>query len=505
MHRLAIVLAVLVLGMGIAAFVLYSDAEWTTVSDEARDAYLLALEAFKKFYREDALREIQRALALDPDFAMAHVLHGVLLRTSGLDGWEDSFTEARRHLDSVSERERLLILTLATRDDIEDEAGAAALEELCVRYHETPEPHMLLAIRYHQNGAIELAIKEYQKLLQIDPNQVLAYNDLGYIYLNTLRFDDAITCFKKYIFVAPEQANPYDSLGECYLRLGRYDEALAQLSIAFSRRPDLTDWSSYLGRGILQHKIYAYCGQGQFTAAMKLTQIQSTDESQEAYVSRRRAEAFIFAAAGRFNRALATVEDVLRRDSEDVSSMAVGARAAAALRSPRLTHKYLQQYLDLAVTPDRCELLGLPGDAGPAEFQARLLADPDPDLRLLMAQFVASDMVARGDHQAAARLLADSLDAASCDPTCWPLWGMMIDAFIETGDMQSAADFCQQLLSINPRHAPTLQSLAEIYHRSGRSDLVEIAAAEYFDVMRAAEPGWPANNLDPDCFADTLR
>jgi tetratricopeptide (TPR) repeat protein len=82
------------------------------------------------------------------------------------------------------------------------------------------------------------AEKSNRKLLDLDPNWVLAYNQLGYIAMAQGRFAEAQKDFEAYRFIAPDQANPHDSLGELLTLTGRYDDAQKELEDALKVRPD---------------------------------------------------------------------------------------------------------------------------------------------------------------------------------------------------------------------------------------------------------------------------
>jgi hypothetical protein len=93
----------------------------------------------------------------------------------------------------------------------------------------------------------------YRRLIEVDPNWLLARNHLGYIAMAQGRFAEAEEHFRLYKYVAPDQANPHDSLGELLILLGRYDEARAELEEAVRVRPDFC--ASY--RNLLGVAIFA--------------------------------------------------------------------------------------------------------------------------------------------------------------------------------------------------------------------------------------------------------
>jgi len=87
---------------------------------------------------------------------------------------------------------------------------------------------LLLAYAFRQTKNIELAIAEYEKVLQLDPQNGAAYNALGYAFLRQKDYDAAEQNFKKYVEGARDDPNAYDSLGDCYAERGMINEAMAQ-------------------------------------------------------------------------------------------------------------------------------------------------------------------------------------------------------------------------------------------------------------------------------------
>ena len=97
--------------------------------------------------------------------------------------------------------------------------------------------------RYQEisKGNTDHAIKIFEELLTIDPNNAEAYNQIGYFYGYRGDYDKAVEAFKRYQFIAADTANPFDSLGEVQAYSGRYNEALENLNRALAIKPDFVD------------------------------------------------------------------------------------------------------------------------------------------------------------------------------------------------------------------------------------------------------------------------
>lgn len=70
-----------------------------------------------------------------------------------------------------------------------------------------PSGHFSLANIYQNNGYLEFAILEYEKVLQSDPNYIKAYYGLADIYRQKNMYKDALYYLEKVKFLDPDNAN----------------------------------------------------------------------------------------------------------------------------------------------------------------------------------------------------------------------------------------------------------------------------------------------------------
>lgn len=83
------------------------------------------------------------------------------------------------------------------------------------------------ALNYQTNGQVEQAIAAYQRILEAVSLPAAHFN-LGLLYQQGLRFDEAIEQFNQSLSHPEYALGSHFALGECYRALGRVDEALAQ-------------------------------------------------------------------------------------------------------------------------------------------------------------------------------------------------------------------------------------------------------------------------------------
>jgi tetratricopeptide (TPR) repeat protein len=106
-----VVLAVFVLLVAVSAiYALMDKKKVTTSSDEAYRAYLSGEELSNKLYRKEALQEFEKAIRLDPKFAMAYAMAARLYYSfDRMDEYKQAKVKALSLLGNVKELERIQI------------------------------------------------------------------------------------------------------------------------------------------------------------------------------------------------------------------------------------------------------------------------------------------------------------------------------------------------------------------------------------------------------------
>lgn len=245
MKRWLVVGAVLavVATAAVALVALGRGPEVTTSSAEALAEFDAAMDARMKLYHDEAREHLERALVLDPDFVLAKLILSEHLSSDKERRGKLLDEVAAADLDRLSERERFLVRRmLAQRAEQPDEVDRL-VDEYLDRHPNDPWVLNLKASRCWSQGKMAAAERFNRRLVEVNPNWVIAYNMLGYGAMDQGEFAEAEEHFISYRFIAPDQANPHDSLGELYILLGRYDEAVASLEEALRIKPDF--WASY--------------------------------------------------------------------------------------------------------------------------------------------------------------------------------------------------------------------------------------------------------------------
>jgi serine/threonine protein kinase/tetratricopeptide (TPR) repeat protein len=181
-------------------------AEATTSSLEALKAYSVGENAFFEKGPTAALPYFQRAIELDPNFAMGYRAVGDdYFSLSEVGRASEYLTKAFELREHASERERLAI----TAD-------------------------------YYQNvtGELDKAAQAYQQVIESYPRDYGAYSNLGVIFAPLGQYEKAAETTKQAALLAPDAVEIYENLANYALALQRFDESRQLLHQLQSRKMD---------------------------------------------------------------------------------------------------------------------------------------------------------------------------------------------------------------------------------------------------------------------------
>jgi serine/threonine protein kinase/Flp pilus assembly protein TadD len=215
-------------------------AELTTSSMEAYNYFLRGRDDYEKFFYADARKFLEKAIALDPTFAVAYLYLGKTANAL-LDAKAstEAYEMAKKYSEKATEKERLHIESYyASVIGQNPEKRLRTLLELTNKYPQEKHFHSELAGIYSNRNRRPEAIEEYEKAIALDPNFGFAVNQVAYDYARMGDFDKALRYFERYAAINPGEPNPIDSIAELYLRMGKLDEAEAKYREALEIKPD---------------------------------------------------------------------------------------------------------------------------------------------------------------------------------------------------------------------------------------------------------------------------
>ena len=165
----------------------------TTSSLEALQAYSLALDQGRLVPREEAIPHLERALELDPDFALAHALLSGVYRNIGRS--TEAPVHSRRAFelrDRVSERERFFISWRYYLDALQAWDRALDVAESWTKtYPREAFAQNSLGLATGAFGLHERAVPAFREAIRLDSHFAPPYGNLLGSLIALNRFDEA--------------------------------------------------------------------------------------------------------------------------------------------------------------------------------------------------------------------------------------------------------------------------------------------------------------------------
>jgi len=111
-----------------------------------------------------------------------------------------------------------------------------------------------LGIALHQQEALGLALKYYERAVKVDPRYADAENNVGTIWYQRKKFEKAIKAYHKAIEMRSDMAVLYSNLGYAYFGDKKYEEAISSFRQALVLDPQLFEHNGSRSGSILQDR-----------------------------------------------------------------------------------------------------------------------------------------------------------------------------------------------------------------------------------------------------------
>ncbi len=123
-----------------------------------------------------------------------------------------------------------------------------------------------LPAAYHNNqGAVLLVRGELQKAefelktaIELSPDYAEAYSNLGLVYKQEKRYDEALANFTKATQLKPDYASAYNHIGTVYIAQQKYDDAIKAIRTAIAKNRTFAD--AYYDLGLAYLGLYSDSG-----------------------------------------------------------------------------------------------------------------------------------------------------------------------------------------------------------------------------------------------------
>jgi len=171
----------------------------TTSSLEALRAFSLGEARRAAGQEPESVPFYERAIELDPNFALAHARLGTVYGNMGENEQAKTYRRKAFELrERVSQRERLYIEShyyISVTGDLDK--GVQSYELWKESYPRDSVPYDNLAIEYADRGQFEKALENGLESMRLDPDDYHAYDNVALAYLGLNRVDEAKTVLEK--------------------------------------------------------------------------------------------------------------------------------------------------------------------------------------------------------------------------------------------------------------------------------------------------------------------
>jgi len=461
--------------------------EAATSNLEAYRHYQLGLEFQQRFLLVEAVRELEEAVRLDPQFALAYWYLFDVYRTQGDIRKSEEVWPKIVQLQSRLSRKDLLLFQAETALRAGDLSGERQILESLVQ--EFPRQDFARAMLVHAFLATdntERAISVLKDGLQLDPRNETLLNELVYAEAASGNLAATLQADDQYMAVRPNDPNPWDDRGDVLYALNHDDEAVVAYRKVLAIKPDFTGYGDYVKLAVV------YADQKKFALA---------DSALQEYGQRATGAVKFYVAifAGQFQETRGDLEGAranYQRAVRDLAGAGQNAGAAGALESLALVSLLTGEGMasDLAFARQQklsgrenrvIEILqAAQGDTAGAERSLQLYAAARPELgpqgieRIRNVAALYAALVHKNPQGviAAAGPLPKSFGSLLEYPRGWAYF-VTKDYSQAEQDFRAAILDERQLSSFNSMrtHSPLLTALAhfylgQVYEATGKRD-----------------------------------
>jgi tetratricopeptide (TPR) repeat protein len=235
----------------------------TTSSVEAYKAFTMGLENFYRFKLSEAVVLMERAVQIDPNFALAYAVVASYLNSIGDVRRTTAATNKAMALrDRLPQSQRLMVMAIDAQIRGDYDEGDRLYQKLLGSASEEEKPivHMGLGQLYFAKGQLEGSKRIYKKILQLDPDQAAGHFMLGLIQFQKGIKDSAESELREAVRLSPDIAAAHLLLAQICFVHGQKDEVESHMQSAIDADPENPSIRNFVG--------YYYLNQGKRDQAL---------------------------------------------------------------------------------------------------------------------------------------------------------------------------------------------------------------------------------------------
>lgn len=161
------------------------------------------------------------------------------------------------------------------------------------QYHEAMEQYRMLAdqdphnavylnklgIALHQQTALGLALKYYERAVKVNPQYADAENNIGTIWYQRKKYGKAVRAYQKAIKMREDMPVLYSNLGYAYFSQGKYEQSIVAFRTALSKDPQFFERGSSRTGSILQDRSVPDRGRFYYLLAKSFAEAGNVDRA----------------------------------------------------------------------------------------------------------------------------------------------------------------------------------------------------------------------------------
>jgi eukaryotic-like serine/threonine-protein kinase len=298
--------------------------EASTSNLEAYRHFQLGQDYQRRFLLSEAVTELQEAIRLDPQFALAYwYLSGAYAFQGDIRKAEDLWPKIEQLQSRLPRKDQLSFLAEKASRAGDDAGGREQLATLIKEFPRDNEDRASLSQRLLSVGENARSVEMLNEGLKLDPKSETLLNVMGYAQANAGNLKAAIEANDQYIAVRPNDPNPWDTRGDIYFELNHDDEAIEAYRKVLELKTDFVGFQDYIKLAI------AYADQKKYALA---------DSALQEYVKRATGagKSFIAVFQGQFKEGRGDLEGAhasYQRAARDLARAGQNEGAGDALRS----------------------------------------------------------------------------------------------------------------------------------------------------------------------------
>jgi len=427
---------------------------------EAYRYYSLGLEKAHAVQTTEAIDSFQKAVALDPQFAMAQARIGYTYAVTWdrVDEGKPYLQKAFQLSSRLTDKDKLYITGWYAIANHDYAAATKTFQDIVTRYPLEIEAYIRLGRLLRGEERYDEAIEVMKQGLVIDPGAKDLYNSLGSTYSDLGRHDEAISMFQRYVELAGQEANAHDSLGGGYQWAGRYAEAIQEYQRALRLKPDFEIAVIHLGN--------TYFQLGRYRDA--IAQYQHYIQLARADGERARGYngvAYVQLKLGQTDQARRSAEQARRYEKGSVEVLFY----LALNKSDFATAAKLREVIEGVQSAER----GMRSSSRPLLYYRGYF-----ELR----------------NGQADQAIAEFKQALNHHPQWWntdALEDCLANGYLESGKLDEAIKEYKRILVLNPNYPLLHYHLAQVYERKGQEAQARAEYRQFLQVWINADPDIP--------------